>query len=96
MSGSEAELTNETLTIACLGIGLTAADMDLFDIGQLLDMATAYNNLCSEENDNIDFKYQQLKEFESIYEEKHEKGEISDADYKSYIAALIEGKQYVG
>ena len=82
------------MIIACVGIGLTAADMDLFDIGQLLDIATAYNNLSSENDENIDFKYQQLKEFEAIYKEKYEKGEISEADYKSYISALIEGEQY--
>jgi hypothetical protein len=87
-------LTNETLIIACLGVGLTAADMDLFDIGQLLDISTTYNNLCSEENENLDFKYQQLKDFEGLYREKHAKGEISDADYSGYLEALKEGEKY--
>ena len=75
--------------VGCLQIGLTVADMDEYSTGELLDFITTYNNFLSEDDEvDIDFKFQQLKDIAPFVREQYQNGEIEEAEYKNFIDAI--------
>jgi len=74
--------------IGCIGIGLTAADMENYTTGHLLDVITTYSNLQSGSEDKEDLYYRQLKEMEPDIRAQYTSGALSEADYVEYMRAL--------
>ena len=68
-------------------MGLSLSDLDELTLGMLLDVVRAFT---SEEDCDIDEKYNRLKSIEKIVENGYKNGEISQEKYDNYKKSLEE------
>lgn len=71
--------------------------MDKFTFGQLINYIYEYERNAArargEEVPDLEARYRQLKAVQPLVEERHARGEISDEEYRDYMAAVNEWEE---
>ena len=96
-SGSDGDtLTSDEFAVCCFNAGLTAAEIEEWNIGTILDFIHSKNKSamksCDKEYHDDEERYNQLKAIEPLADEKFRRGGISKEKYDRFKRQLSEWK----
>lgn len=76
--------------------GLTAADLDNWNIGFVIDYINEYVSSQSKNSVDIDEKYIKMKKLQPLIEERYRKGEYPKEKYERFIGFIRQYEEETG